>query len=88
MTKETFYNIDKKYSHIKKFILKLVAEGIELEDININDFSSSYPYRVYVGILWKKNGHKEYIRFSNYDAENCLKWFRKQYPTFVNYKFS
>ena len=74
--------IDAKLAQKAKiFILELVAGGIDLTDIDINDFSSSYPYRVYVGNRYSKNGMRVYSRFSKHDVESCIKWFSNKFPT-------
>lgn len=65
-----------------RFIEELAKRGIELHDINVDQ----YVYSVYVGVPFYK-GMKQYKRFSNRDIENCVAWFKDKYPTLMNFKF-
>ena len=52
-----------------KFIEKLLENGISLDDIDINDFESAWPCRVYVG-------NRSYIRLAPNDYKLALKYLK------------
>ena len=75
--KEMFF--DRTWSHhtrmwwkAVKFIEKLLENKVSLDQIDINDFESAWPCRVYVGI-----GKRSYTRFAKNDYKLALKHLKK-----------
>ena len=73
MQKETLNNITERKP--RDFIHKLLKAGVPLSNIHTNDFIHCPKPKVVI----HKNicEYKDYERFSDYDLNNCLKWFKK-----------
>jgi hypothetical protein len=58
-----------------KFIVNLQKSGVPLKNIDVTDWSSA-PVKVYVYSRKDWWTHKIYQRFSNYDLQNAVRFYR------------